>query len=48
MQLKGELERKHVVDAAGGEEHTVVVAQIMRNGKAIQELVYAAGNNLKG
>lgn len=26
MQLKGELERKHIVDAACGEEHTVVVA----------------------
>ena len=48
MQLKGELENKTVVDAAAGEEHTVVVAQIIRNGKPISELVYSCGNNLKG
>ena len=46
--LKGELERKFVVDAAAGEEHSIVVAQIRRDGKCIQELVYGCGNNLKG
>jgi alpha-tubulin suppressor-like RCC1 family protein len=46
--LKGELERKTVVDAAAGEEHTIVVAQIIRDGKPISELVYGCGNNLKG
>lgn len=44
----GELERKVIVDAAAGEEHTIVVAQVRRNGKCISELVYGCGNNLKG
>jgi hypothetical protein len=37
-----------IVDAAAGEEHTIVVAQVRRNGKCISELVYGCGNNLKG
>ena len=47
--MDGELQGKFVVDAACGEEHSVVVCQI-RNGKGecIHELVYATGNNLKG
>jgi len=48
VQFKGELERKFVVDAAAGEEHTLVVAQIRRDGKIISEVVYGCGNNLKG
>jgi len=44
----GELERKVIVDAAAGEEHTIVVAQVRRNGKCVSELVYGCGNNLKG
>lgn len=36
------------MNAAAGEEHTVVVAQVRRDGKCISELVYACGNNLKG
>ena len=44
----GELERKFVVDAAAGEEHTVVVAQVRRDGNCVAELVYGCGNNLKG
>lgn len=44
----GELDRKFIVDAAAGEEHTVVVAQIRREEKCISELVFACGNNLKG
>ena len=45
----GELADKFVVDAACGEEHSVVVCQ-MRNGdgECTHELVYACGNNLKG
>ena len=34
-QLLGELERKHVIDVAAGEEHTMAVAQIIRSGKPI-------------
>ena len=47
-KLGGELERKFVVDAAAGEEHTIVVTQIIRQGKPMHELVYGCGNNLKG
>ena len=38
-----------MVDAACGEEHSVVVCQV-RNGEGTctHELVYACGNNLKG
>jgi len=46
--LSGELEGKFVVNAACGEEHSVVVAQERRDGKPVKELVYACGNNLKG
>ena len=46
--LAGELEGKFVVNAACGEEHSVVVAQVRRDGKPVKELVYACGNNLKG
>ena len=46
--LGGELEGKFIVDAACGEEHSIVVAQVRREGKAIKELVYGCGNNLKG
>ena len=47
--MRGELTGKFVVDAACGEEHSVVVCQ-MRNGegKCTHELVYSCGNNLKG
>lgn len=37
-----------MVDAAAGEEHTVVICQVRRLGKVLSELVYACGNNLKG
>lgn len=47
--MTGELEGKFVVDAACGEEHTVVVCQIRNGeGKCTHELVYSCGNNLKG
>ena len=47
--LKGELQGKFVVDAACGEEHTIVVCQIRTGeGKITHELVYSTGNNLKG
>ena len=47
--LGGELDGKFVVNAACGEEHSVVVAQVRNDeGTPIKELVYACGNNLKG
>ena len=46
--LGGDLEDKFIVNAACGEEHSVVVAQQRRDGKPVKELVYACGNNLKG
>lgn len=46
--LQGELEGKFVVNAACGEEHSIVVAQVKRDGKPIKEVVYGCGNNLKG
>ena len=48
VEFKGELERKFVVDAACGEEHSIVVAQIRRDGKKVSEVIYGCGNNLKG
>ena len=46
---RGELKDKFVVDAACGEEHSVVVTQIRNpEGKCTHEIVYSAGNNLKG
>eukprot|EP00351_Strombidinopsis_sp_SopsisLIS2011_P006477 CAMPEP_0116875362 /NCGR_PEP_ID=MMETSP0463-20121206/7291_1 /TAXON_ID=181622 /ORGANISM="Strombidinopsis sp, Strain SopsisLIS2011" /LENGTH=133 /DNA_ID=CAMNT_0004520865 /DNA_START=852 /DNA_END=1253 /DNA_ORIENTATION=+ len=48
VEFKGELERKFVVDAAAGEEHTIVVAQVRREGKKVSEVIYGCGNNLKG
>ena len=46
--LGGELADKFVVNAACGEEHSIVVAQLRRDGKPVKELVYGCGNNLKG
>ncbi len=47
--MGGELKGKFVVDAAAGEEHTLVVCQMKNSdGKCTHELVYACGNNLKG
>jgi alpha-tubulin suppressor-like RCC1 family protein len=47
--MRGELKGKFVVDAACGEEHTMVVCHIRNGeGKTTHELVYACGNNLKG
>jgi len=43
-----DLENKHVVEVAAGEEHTIVVAQVIEDGKPVKELVYGCGNNLKG
>ena len=48
IKLEGELERKFVVNVAAGEEHTVVKTEIRRDGKALSELIYACGNNLRG
>jgi len=47
--MRGELKGKYIVDAACGEEHSIVVCQV-RNAeeKITHELVYACGNNLKG
>jgi len=47
-KLEGELSNKFVVNASAGEEHTIVQAQIIRDGKPIHELVYGCGNNLRG
>lgn len=48
VQLLGELEGKFIVDAAAGEEHSIVISQIRKDQKPVSELVYACGNNLKG
>lgn len=47
-KLEGELSNKFVVNASAGEEHSIVQAQIIRDGKPIHELVYGCGNNLRG
>ena len=46
--LGGALADKFIVNAACGEEHSIVVAQQRRDGKPVKELVYGCGNNLKG
>jgi len=43
IKLEGELENKVVVNASAGEEHTIVQAQIIRDGKPIHELMYGCG-----
>jgi len=37
-----------VTNAAAGEEHTLIQAEIRRDGMPITELVYGCGNNLRG
>jgi hypothetical protein len=46
-RISGELENLFVVDAAAGEEMSVIVAHGKLSGKVF-ERVYACGNNLKG
>ena len=47
QRIVGPLEELFVVDAAAGEEMSVIVAQGKKAG-LIYEQVYACGNNLKG
>lgn len=36
-QIKGPIEKKFVVDAAGGEEHSMIVCQVRVNDKPVVE-----------
>jgi len=46
-RLTGPLEDLHVVDAAAGEEMSLIVAHGKKGGKVFEQ-VYGCGNNLKG
>ena len=47
QRIAGELDGLFVVDAAAGEEMSIIVAQGKKSGTIFEE-VFACGNNLKG